>query len=285
MSYRGKSIVVVGAGRSGVAAARFLLSQGARVILTDAKNQTELESGITPLFDIAAHSGELVLELGGHRDESLEQWDLVVVSPGIQLSHPIFDRSRKAGVPIIAEVELAYRHLKGKIIGITGSNGKTTTTTLVSELLTGAGLKGFAAGNIGTPLINFAADSTEEDIYAVELSSFQLEAIQKFRPFIASLLNLTPDHMDRYPGFEDYIAAKRRIFMNQKRTDFAVLNADDKRTAAIQSDVHGTPVLFSRLKSLVSGAFVRKDRVIFRDADGERDLFPVNAIELKASYR
>ncbi len=284
MSYQGKSIVVAGAARSGIAAARFLLTQGARVILTDAKSRSELDAVIAPLLDIAAHSGTLVLELGGHRNESFAKCEFVVVTPGMPLALPIFDVSRKAGVPIIAEVELAYRHLKGKIIGITGSNGKTTTTTLVAELLTGAGLRGFAAGNIGSPLISFAAGSTPEDLYAVELSSFQLEGIHKFRPFVASILNLTPDHMDRYAGFEDYIAAKQRIFANQGRTDFAVLNADDARTAAMQADVHARPVLFSRISEVACGAFVRNGRAIFRDENGERDMFAVSAITLKGAH-
>jgi UDP-N-acetylmuramoylalanine--D-glutamate ligase len=284
MSYCGKSVLVAGAGRSGVASARFLLSCGARVILTDIKSREALESDIAPLLDIAAHSGELVLELGGHRNRSFEKCDLVVVSPGIPLTLPAFEISRRSGIPIIAEIELAYRHLKGKIIGITGSNGKTTTTTLVSELLAGAGLKAHAAGNIGAPLIRFVTDSSPDDIYAVELSSFQLEGIREFRPFIGSILNLTPDHMDRYSGFEDYVAAKRRIFMNQATTDFAVLNADDAGTASMRTDVRARPVLFSRLKAVGHGAFVRNGRVIFRDEKGEKDLFAADAVALKGAH-
>jgi UDP-N-acetylmuramoylalanine--D-glutamate ligase len=284
MNYSGKSIVVAGAGRSGIAAARFLLTCGARVILTDTKNGDALESSLVPLRETAAGSEELVLELGGHRRESFTSCDLVVISPGIPLALPIFEISRKAGIPIVAEVELAYRHLKGKIVGITGSNGKTTTTTLVSELLTGAGLKGHAAGNIGTPLISFVNDSTPEDIYSVELSSFQLESIAAFRPFIGSILNLTPDHMDRYSGFEDYIAAKQRLFMNQERNDFAVLNSDDTRTAAMAKDLHAQTIGFSRLKISGHGAFVRNDQVIYRSEEGERILFPLSAIALKGAH-
>ncbi len=284
MSYHGKTVLIAGAGRSGIASARFLLSCGARVILTDTKARDALESSIAPLLDVAAHSGELVLELGGHRNESFANCDLVVASPGIPLTHPAFEASRKSGIPIIAEIELAYRHLNGKIIGITGSNGKTTTTTLVSELLSGAGLKGHAAGNIGTPLISFVTDSSPDDIYAVELSSFQLEGILEFRPFIGSILNLTPDHMDRYSSFEEYVEAKRRIFMNQQGTDFAVLNADDARTAAMKTVLRARPVLFSRLNPIEYGAFIRSGRVIFRDEGGERDLLAVSAVTLKGTH-
>jgi UDP-N-acetylmuramoylalanine--D-glutamate ligase len=211
MDYRGKTALVAGAGKSGLASARFLLGCGARVILTDTRSEDALKNEIAQLQGLAARSGELVLELGGHRNESFARCDLVVVSPGIPLSLPFFEISRKAEIPVIAEVELAYRHLKGKIIGITGSNGKTTTTTLVSDLLNGAGLKAYAAGNIGTPLIGFARDSSASDFYSVELSSFQLESIRDFRPFIGSILNLTPDHMDRYAGFEDYEPGTDRL--------------------------------------------------------------------------
>jgi UDP-N-acetylmuramoylalanine--D-glutamate ligase len=284
MIYRNKTVLVVGAAKSGLAAARFLLDRGARVIITDNRNPDALQDEMASLCNRTDAPGQLSLELGLHRNESFANADMVVVSPGVPLSLPYFNASRKAGIPIIAEIELAFRHLQGKIIGITGSNGKTTTTTLVSELLIGAGMKGYAAGNIGIPLISLADSSTPEDVYAVELSSFQLESIREFRPFIGSILNLTPDHMDRYSGFEDYIAAKRRIFMNQTKTDFAVLNAEDRRTAEMAIEMQAQPVMFSRLQILAQGAFMRKDRVIFRDCQGEKDLFPVSAITLKGAH-
>jgi UDP-N-acetylmuramoylalanine--D-glutamate ligase len=284
MRYSGNSVLVAGAGRSGIAVSRFLLSRGARVILTDTKSREELEPGISSLIGPATHSGKLVLELEGNRDESFASCDFVVVSPGMPLSLPVFEISRKSGVPIIAEIELAYRHLNGKILGITGSNGKTTTTTLVAELINGAGLKGHAAGNIGIPLIDFVEDSSPDDIYVVELSSFQLEGVREFRPSVGAILNLTPDHMDRYPGFEDYVAAKQRIFMNQRITDFAILNGDDRRTAAMAAQIGSRPLLFSRLHEIESGAFVRDGWVIFRNEGREHSLFPVNAIALKGNH-
>jgi UDP-N-acetylmuramoylalanine--D-glutamate ligase len=283
MDYRGKTVLIVGAARSGIAVARFLLEAGARVILTDKKNLEALPA-VPPLLESAESQGELVPELGGHREQSFRDCDLVVVSPGVPLKNPEFEISRRAGVPVIGEIEFAYRHLKGKILGITGSNGKTTTTTLLSKLLTGAGLQGHAAGNIGTPLMSFVAHSVPEDLYAVELSSFQLEGIDRFRPFVGSILNLTPDHMDRYNGFEDYIAAKRRIFLNQEASDFAVLNADDPRTAAIVAQVKSTPILFSRAAEVRRGAFVRSGLVLYRDDARERNLFPVDSIALKGAH-
>lgn len=285
MNYSGKTILVAGAGRSGLAAARFLISRGARVILTDSGDRASLDAAaVTDLAAYAGNSGALNLELGGHRPESFERCDLAVASPGVPLTIPEFERCRKAGIPIIAEIELAFLHLRGRIIGITGSNGKTTTTMLLSKLLTGAGMRGFAAGNIGKPLIDFVADSTPEDFYAVELSSFQLEGIRDFHPWISSILNLTPDHMNRYGSYEDYAAAKRRIFMNQDATDFAVLNADDAGTASLVSGLKAEPVMFSRLKAVEHGTFVHKGRVIFRDPAGERELFPLTSITLKGAH-
>ena len=283
--YRGKTVLVAGAGRSGIASARFLLNRGARVILSDSKMREALEPEISGLLDsIASSCSELTLELGGNRSESFAIADLVVVSPGMPLSLPFFEISRNRGVPVIAEIELACRHLKGKIIGITGSNGKTTTTTLTTKLLTGAGMKAHEAGNIGTPLVRFVEESMPDDIYVVELSSFQLETVSKLRPFAATLLNLTPDHMDRYRDFEEYAAAKSRIFMNQTSEDFAVLNADDPRSAATAASVCAKVMLFCRTGEVSVGAFVRDGCVIFRGEEGEKNLFPLDAIRIRGDH-
>lgn len=283
-NYIDQTALVVGAGRSGLAAARFLIDRGARVILTDSKDRTALGASISELAESAGDTGMLELEFGEHRPEIFERCDFAVVSPGVSLALPEFELCRKAGIPIMAEIELAFRHLQGRIIGITGSNGKTTTTTLVSELLTGAGIRGYAAGNIGIPLTDLVARSMPEDILAVELSSFQLEGIRDFRPWIGSILNLTPDHMNRYDSFEDYVAAKRRIFMNQGVADFAVLNADDAGTSSLAAELNATPVMFSRLKEVPYGSFVRNERVVFRSPEGERELFPLASIKLKGSH-
>jgi len=282
--YRGRTALVVGAARSGIAAAGFLLDRGARVVLTDVRDEGALPVSLAPLRDVARRSGELVLELGGHRAESFRTCDFVVVSPGVPLSMPLFAESRRDGVPILAEVELAFRHLKGAILGITGSNGKTTTTTLAAAFLTGAGLRGYAAGNIGRPLISLVPASTPDDWYAVEFSSFQLEGIERLRPFVGALLNLTPDHMDRYPDFDAYADAKRRIFRNQTASDFALLNQDDPRTAALAGDVAARPVLFSRTSEVTRGAFVRDGFLWHRDDGGEIRLFAVDDIRLKGSH-
>jgi UDP-N-acetylmuramoylalanine--D-glutamate ligase len=283
-SYSGKTILVVGAALSGLASAEFLLLQGARVVLTDLQPQESLAKSITPLQKLAGTSGELILELGGHRPDSFRKCDLVVISPGVPRAMPFIQESCKIGIPVIGEIELAYRHLPGKVLGITGSNGKTTTTALLAELLLGAGLKAHVAGNIGAPLIAFVSKSSADDIFSTELSSFQLESIVEFRPAAGAVLNLTPDHLDRYAGFHAYAAAKKRIFMNQLETDYAVLNADDPRVAAMASTVRSVPVWFSRHMEPEHGTFVRSGRIFSRAAGSERELFPVSAISLRGSH-
>jgi UDP-N-acetylmuramoylalanine--D-glutamate ligase len=282
--YTGRTVLVVGAARSGVASARFLLSRGARVVLTDKQDQRALSATLAPLLKQSEARDRLRLELGGHRPETFRNCDLVVVSPGVPLSLPAFQQSRNSGIPVIAEVELASRHLKGRILGITGSNGKTTTTTLVAELLRGCGFKAYTAGNIGNPLIDFVDRGASDDVYSTELSSFQLEGIQQLRPKVSAILNLSPDHLDRYSGFEDYIAAKRRIFMNQGPGDFTVLNADDPRTAAMRDEVRSTAVLFSRRQELSSGMFVKNGKVTYRDGDREHSLFPAADMSLRGGH-
>lgn len=282
--YEGETVLVVGAARSGIAAVRFLLSHGARVVLTDTKGPEVLAATVEPLRALAPFADRLVLELGGHKTESFRRSDLVVVSPGVPMALPFLEESRRCGIPVLAEVELAYRHLKGRILGITGSNGKTTTTVLTAELLRGAGIKAYAAGNVGTALMSFVEQSQDDDIYSTELSSFQLEGIRDFRPFVGAILNLTPDHLDRYPGFDAYVAAKERIFMNQQPGDFAVLNADDPRTAAMAGRVRSSAVLFSRQRPLARGVFLREDKLVCRDGSGERELFTTADIQLKGSH-
>jgi len=283
--YKGKTVLVAGAARSGLAAARFLLGRGARVVLSESKPREALEPEVSRLLDFAAHApGELVLELGGNKGESFASAELVVASPGMPLSLPAFDASRAAGIPVVAEVELAWRHLAGKVVGVTGSNGKTTTTMLTAALLAGAGFDAFAAGNIGTPLAGLVERSAPEDVYVVELSSFQLESVRDFRPEAATVLNLTPDHLDRYRGFEDYVAAKARIFENQRPEDTAVLNADDPLAAALAKGVRARTWLFSRRREVDAGAFVRGGKVVFRDGQSERELFPADAMRLKGGH-
>lgn len=251
MDLSGKSILVVGLARSGLAAVQFLLRRQARVSATDLRPAEELQDAVRSL------QGAVRLRLGGHDREDFLRADLVVLSPGVPTSLPELQAAVEAGVPVWSEVELAYRYSRGTFVGITGSNGKTTTTELLGRICREAGMKTVVGGNVGTPLVQFAEDSDSETVFVVELSSFQLETISSFRCRIALLLNVTPDHMDRYPDFASYLAAKKRVFLNQTSEDFAVLNMDDPTTASLDGSLKAQKFYFSRRSQNSPGAGVR----------------------------
>ena len=224
-SVRGKRVVMVGGGRSGVAAAHLLRDRGAAVTLTDLRADLPeaprlLEAGIT-------------LELGYHDSRTLRAADLIVISPGVPWRLPIVDDARSVGVPVVGEIELASRWLRGRVIAITGTKGKSTTTTLVGRMLQAAGLDAGVAGNIGTALALQVPASTPASIHVVEVSSFQLEGTDTFHPWIAAVLNFSPDHLDRHASVEEYAAAKQRIFANQDADDWTVTNTDDPAAVSL----------------------------------------------------
>ncbi len=266
MNLEGRKTLVLGAGKSGIAAAKFLAKRGAVVALHDKKPIAEWTENARSLKDekIGLLDGQIPSWL-------LDQIDLIVISPGIPTSIvPARYVERKDG-EVIGEVELAYRFLKGKIVGITGSNGKTTTTTLIGEILKNAGIEMQVGGNIGTPLIDLVESSNDETWTVCELSSFQLETIKTFRPNVAVALNVTPNHLDRYNFFSDYAVAKHRLFMNQTAEDVAVLNADDETTASWARNLKAQIVLFSVKKELDEGLFLRGRDLICR-ADGKEKI-------------
>ena len=239
-------IVVVGMARSGVAAARLLKSRGKSVFVTDSGKP--VGSGELDAFGIPWEAGQ-------HTVEHFLQADEIVVSPGVPLNIPPLEAARAKGVPVISELELASRYLQGDIIGITGSNGKTTTTTLVGEILKAAGKTVQVGGNIGTAMCGLVDTSTPTTINVIEVSSFQLDAIVTFRPHVAALLNVTPDHLDRYADFAAYRRSKFRIFENQKETDIAVLNQDDANVFPPPDGIRAQKHFFSRTDGVVAGAF------------------------------
>jgi UDP-N-acetylmuramoylalanine--D-glutamate ligase len=262
----GKRVVVVGLARSGEAACRLLLKQGATVIGTDRRGKREIGADLCSL-----EQDGVSLELGEQYLHSLLSADLVVVSPGIDLREPLFQRVREVGIPLIGEVELAYRYSEATFIGITGTNGKSTTTTLLGAILKHAGLPSHVAGNIGTPLCRVAPSLAAGECVVVELSSFQLETIEEFRPRVALLLNLAPDHLDRYDQVEDYYQAKARIFENQRPSDFAVINADDPLVLQVSARARGRRIAFSRTRPLDTGAYVEGDQLMLA-LDGMREV-------------
>ena len=226
----------------------------------------------------------IVVETGKHGERTFRDQDLIVVSPGVPNDVPQLQNARRMGIPVIGEIEFSARYLQGQIIAITGSNGKTTTTTLTGEVIAAGGRKALVGGNIGTPAITFVEQSSPETWVVLEISSFQLETIETFRPHIAAILNITPDHLDRHGSMENYIAAKARIFENQSKDDFAVLNADDPTTANMGNALKSQVYWFSRRKEVERGAFVRGRRIVFRDANGERDIMGADEMTLKGMH-
>jgi UDP-N-acetylmuramoylalanine--D-glutamate ligase len=246
-----RNVTVVGAARSGIAAALLLAERGARVTLTDAGPELE------PRVASQLREAQVVLELGGHRRESFTSADLLVLSPGVPLDRAPVVAAREAGVPMMGEIELASRWLSGRIVAITGTKGKSTTTTLTGRMFTAGGLKAIVGGNIGTPLSSQVAASTPETFHIVEVSSFQLETTDTFHPWIAVLLNLSSDHLDRHGSMASYGAAKARIFANQTPEDWAVINADDPQTLELARAGRARKVFFSVDRPLVPLSSIR----------------------------
>ena len=279
MDLNGKRTLVVGLGKSGVASALFMKAHGARVTVSDTKSGDELRNEIPVLLD---HG--ITVETGGHGDRTFRGQDLIVVSPGVPVDAPPLVQARSLGETVIGEIELAAQFLPGPIVAITGSNGKTTTTTLTGEIMSAAGIPTLVGGNIGTPAISLADRAKAETVIVLEISSYQLETIQTFRPKVAVVLNVTPDHLDRHRTFEVYTDAKARIFENQQGSDFAVLNADDPTCVAMGARTKAQVFWFSRQKEVKHGAWVRDGNVVFRDSNGQREILQVSEIPLKGAH-
>jgi UDP-N-acetylmuramoylalanine--D-glutamate ligase len=274
----GKRVLVVGVARSGIASALFCVEHGARVSATDAEPESKLAEAAAKL-----RAAGVALELGAHKPELFEQQDLIVLSPGVPADIASLESARSKGIPIWSEIELASRFLRGRLIAITGSNGKTTTTALIAHILKWAGISTVVGGNIGTPLISLI-DSTNDSTFTVaEVSSFQLETIEAFRPDIALLLNLTPDHLDRHHSLAEYTRAKLRIFENQRERDTAILNADDPEVAQRVPAKPGV-YWFSRQKHVSAGAYVRDGQIIVRDHGDEEIIMRRDEIPLRGEH-
>jgi UDP-N-acetylmuramoylalanine--D-glutamate ligase len=274
-SVAGQRVVVVGAARSGVAAAELLARRGARVTVTDRKTEIDAAGAL-------ADRG-IALELGGHRAETLASADLVVVSPGVPLDQPALKSARDAGVPIVGELELASRWLKGRVIAVTGTKGKSTTTTLAGRMLEASGFRVAVGGNIGVPLSDQVDDSTPDTLHVVEASSFQLEATDSFHPWIAALLNFSPDHLDQHPTIEAYAAAKARIFRRQTPDDVAVVNEDDAPARAIAAEARARHVAYG-LTLAGDGFTVADAAIVERRGRDVTTLVPVSAVKVPGRH-
>src|SRR5579862_2158493 len=279
MDLQNKRVLVVGLGKSGVASALFLKRRGARVTVSDTKTPDELKEEIPRLLDEG-----IAVETGGHGDRTFQNQDLIVVSPGVPVDAAPLMQARALGEKVIGEVELAAQFFPGSIVAITGSNGKTTTTTLAGNVVKNGGFLTVVGGNIGTPAISLVEEATEDTTAVLEVSSFQLETIETFRPHIAVVLNITPDHLDRHRTFAAYTDAKARIFENQRPSDFAVLNGDDPTCVGMASRTKAQVFWFTRKKEVNEGAYVRDGRILFRDETGQREIMQISEIPLKGTH-
>ncbi len=281
MELKGKRVLVVGLGRSGLAAALFLRRRGAQVTVSDVRSAEALGKEIPMLLEEG-----IAVEAGGHGLLTFRRQDLLVVSPGVPLDTPEIRQVRAFGQTVLGEVELASRFLKGRTLAITGSNGKTTTTTLCGAILEASSVPTFVGGNIGIPVVALTEQSAEDGWNVLEMSSFQLETIETFRPRIAVLLNVTPDHLDRHGSFENYREAKEQIFVNQQADDYLVLNADDPVTQGAAARARGQVFWFSRTRVVRQGAFVLNGVVMFRASEQgtAEPVLPVAAIPLKGEH-
>jgi UDP-N-acetylmuramoylalanine--D-glutamate ligase len=281
MELKGKKVLVVGLGKSGLAAALFLRRHGAQVTVSDVRSAEALAKDIPALLEEG-----IMVEAGGHGLLTFRRQDLIVVSPGVPLDTPELVQARNFGRPVIGELELAARFIKGKMLAITGSNGKTTTTTLVGEILAKASIPTLVGGNIGVPVVALIEKSTDDTWSVLEVSSFQLESTDQFHPAIAVILNITPDHLDRHGTFENYALAKERIFAAQDEHDSVVLNADNPRAAEAAARSAAKVYWFSVENPVARGAWLEQGHVVIRLDEGAatETVMPLSGITLKGAH-
>ena len=268
----GRRVTVAGAARSGLAAAELLAERGAQVTLSEMRAEIPDSERLRRLG--------VRLEIGGHKAATFANADLVVLSPGVPLDQPAVRAARDRGVPVIGELDLAARWLRGRLIAIAGTKGKSTTTMLTGRMLEAAGFKVAVGGNIGSPLSAQVSASTPDTFHVVEASSFQLEQIDAFHPWIAVLLNFSPDHLDRHPGVDAYGAAKARIFENQEPGDWAVINADDPAVLEMARRGRAAKRHFARSGAIEEGTVIDQGWIVDRRRDRTDRLVPVTAIRL-----
>jgi UDP-N-acetylmuramoylalanine--D-glutamate ligase len=278
MDLKGKKVLVVGLARTGIATAKFLKARGSLVTTTEVKPEEEMEEAVQELRGM-----DIATEWGGHQVETFLRQDYIVVSPGVDLNIEPIQKAIQQGVKVISEIELAYHFIHIPIIAVTGTNGKTTTTLLIGEMLKEDGKKVGAGGNVGEPLILFADGEDRWEVLVVEISSFQLEAIEDFRPRISVLLNITEDHLDRYPHYDDYIEAKVRIFANQNSGDLTILNRDDPIVMQYQEKVKAKKVFFSLKEKPDEGAFFNGQTISLR-LGGKGEKYSLSKTPLKGIH-
>lgn len=280
MNLLNKNVLLVGLAKTGISTIKQLDKYGANIIVNDLKNENQFFDVLNELKDLNS-----VTYIFGHHIDIVDNLDLVVVSPGVPLDLPIFNKIREKNIEIIGEIELAYRlNSEPFFVGITGTNGKTTTTSLVGEIFKASGKDTYIAGNIGNPLIDTIDTSTKDSVIVTELSSFQLESIEYFRPNVSAILNITEDHLNRHHTLLNYIHAKANIFKNQRSKDFCVLNFDDPAIKTLSEEVLATKIFFSRKEELELGVFLDKKGYIVIRLDSEVTLMHKNELSLPGNH-
>ena len=279
MELKGKRVLVVGLGKTGVALAGFLAGRGAEVIISDKKPESELKENCDALKGM-----RVTFDVGRHNADILSQVDMIIPSPGVPPFNELLTGGVERGIPIISEIELAFSYLKEPVIAITGTNGKTTTTKLLGEILKKWGKKIFVGGNIGNPLIEYVDGGERADYLVVEVSSFQLQWVKQFHPSVAVLLNTSSDHLDYHANFEAYVSMKERIFANQAPGDLAIFNADDAIAGEVSKKIRGDILYFSSSQKLERGIFIDNGVLRYRNSGGMEEEYPVGKVKLKGIH-
>ena len=278
MNLENKNVLVAGIARTGIAASNLLARNKARVMAVDDKREEDLKENLAKL------DKRVRVQTGRIQGEDITDFDLIIVSPGIDMRNPLLKKAVEKGIPVWSEIELASRFIKKPIIAITGTNGKTTSTSMIGNILQNSGEKIYVGGNIGFPLSNIADQASQYSFIVLEVSSFQLEWIDQFKPFISAILNITEDHLDRHLNFNEYVSLKKRMFRNQKEKDYLILNKDDPVTACIEPENKVQKLLFSRIREVEDGAFLRKDNIIIRLHGKEKVIGPVSKMKVKGIH-
>ena len=278
MNLENKNVLVAGIARTGIAASNLLARNKARVMAVDDKREEDLKENLAKL------DKRVRVQTGRIQGEDITDFDLIIVSPGIDMRNPLLKKAVEKGIPVWSEIELASRFIKKPIIAITGTNGKTTSTSMIGNILQNSGEKIYVGGNIGFPLSNIADQASQYSFIVLEVSSFQLEWIDQFKPFISAILNITEDHLDRHLDFNEYVSLKKRMFRNQKEKDYLILNKDDPVTACIEPENKVQKLLFSRIREVEDGAFLRKDNIIIRLHGKEKVIGPVSKMKVKGIH-
>lgn len=283
MDLKGRKVLVFGAGKSGISAAGLILKLGAAVVMYEENKNADI-TALKDFKDKTYAENDFIAYIGDFPADGLKDTDLLILSPGIALEHPFVKEVREQGIPVWGEIELAYRYSRGKIVGITGTNGKTTTTSLTGEILKSYFNEVFVAGNIGIPYSNIALKTTDNSVTVLEISSFQLETALEFHPDISVILNITPDHLDRHHTMDNYIRLKKDITKNQTMNDLCILNYEDPNTLKIGSEINTRKLYFSAERPLEYGLYLDGDDIVYSRGERITKICSVNELKIPGRH-